>query len=136
MISVLKIYLHSAAWLIGAGMLGAKVLLSTATMPPALAYALFEAYQDGRKHYTEVNGELGKTYTVCCAWFDEYNKPIKSKLNNLNSFKETHTEFVNRRLSILSKRSGFQKSKATFVIKQYRNFSSESNGRCYSQITT
>jgi CRISPR-associated endonuclease/helicase Cas3 len=32
-----------------AGMLGAKVLLSTATMPPALAYALFEAYQEGRK---------------------------------------------------------------------------------------
>jgi CRISPR-associated endonuclease/helicase Cas3 len=34
-----------------AGMLGTNVLLSTATMPPALAYALFEAYQTGRKSF-------------------------------------------------------------------------------------
>ena len=43
-----------------AGMLGSRVLLSTVTMPPALAYALFEAYQAGRKDFTAVNGHNGQ----------------------------------------------------------------------------
>ena len=36
-----------------AGLLGSRVLLSTATMPPALAYALFLAYKDGWEQYSK-----------------------------------------------------------------------------------
>lgn len=55
-----------------AGIMGSRVLLSTATMPPALAYALFQAYKAGWGEYAKANipdwnGE------ICCAWFDEFN---------------------------------------------------------------
>jgi CRISPR-associated endonuclease/helicase Cas3 len=55
-----------------AGMLGAKVLLSTATMPPALAYALFSAYQTGRKAFNEAVQPHQTKKTIVCAWFDEF----------------------------------------------------------------
>ena len=37
------------------GMLGSRVLLSTATMPPALANALFRAYKEGWSQYAKDN---------------------------------------------------------------------------------
>ena len=85
-----------------AGVLGARVLLSTATMPPALAYALFEAYQAGRKDYSLVNGELGHTDTICCAWFDEFGSS-SSTINTIDTFKSSHSSFVEKRISHLRK---------------------------------
>jgi CRISPR-associated endonuclease/helicase Cas3 len=85
-----------------AGVLGSRVLLSTATMPPALAYALFEAYQAGRRDFTAVNGDLGKTDTVCCAWFDE-SGCTHTSINDKDKFRESHSEFVEKRISKLSK---------------------------------
>ncbi|WP_404360687.1 type I-F CRISPR-associated helicase Cas3f [Methylotuvimicrobium sp. KM1] len=86
-----------------AGMLGAKVLLSTATLSPELAFALFEAYQKGRKHYTQVNGELGQTEAVCCAWFDEFKKPMQQKIDTKNGFNDAHKEFIRERIENLGK---------------------------------
>jgi CRISPR-associated endonuclease/helicase Cas3 len=88
-----------------AGMLGSKVLLSTATMPPALAYALFQAYQAGRKEYTRSNWEIGGTNKVCCAWFDEFgtSKIKDAIIDNDQSFKELHTKFVDQRIKELKK---------------------------------
>ncbi len=86
-----------------AGMLGAKVLLSTATLSPELASALFEAYQEGRKHYTQVNGELGQTETVCCAWFDEFKKPIDLKIKSNQDFENAHDTFIEQRIKNLKK---------------------------------
>lgn len=85
-----------------AGVLGSRVLLSTATMPPALAYALFEAYQSGRKDYSKVNGDLGETDTVCCAWFDEFGCN-SSLVNDKHKFREGHAEFVDKRINKLNK---------------------------------
>jgi len=85
-----------------AGVLGSRVLLSTATMPPALAYALFEAYQAGRRDFTLVNGDLGKTDTVCCAWFDEFGCTHTS-INDKDKYKKTHSKFVEKRISKLGK---------------------------------
>jgi len=86
-----------------AGMLGSRILLSTATIPPELASALFEAYQQGRKHYTQVNGEKGELHTVCCAWFDEYKKPISHKISSLKDFDVAHEAFINTRIDKLGK---------------------------------
>ena len=42
--------LHALCRLVNwAGMLGSRVLLSSATLPPVLTEALFEAYRNGRK---------------------------------------------------------------------------------------
>jgi len=84
-----------------AGMLGSRVLLSTATIPPILASTLFTAYQEGRKHYTEVNGELGVTAKVCCAWFDEFKKPQTAILDMVENYEAKHLSFVEKRLKKL-----------------------------------
>ncbi len=88
-----------------AGMLGSRVLLSTATLSPVQAEALFCAYQAGRLEYTKINGELGETGKVCCAWFDEFKKPISNLVDTLTKFKEDHSQFVNDRIDKLKKRS-------------------------------
>ena len=94
-----------------AGMLGSRVLLSTATMPPALAYALFEAYQAGRKDFTAVNGEKGQQDTVCCAWFDEYNCVSSPIATNID-FNEAHGTFINKRVKkLLAEKEVLRKAK-------------------------
>lgn len=85
-----------------AGMLGSRVLLSTATMPPALAYALFEAYQVGRKDFTAVNGEKGELDQVCCAWFDEFGCTYSVVTTN-EQFRSEHSNFINTRVKKLAK---------------------------------
>ena len=86
-----------------AGMLGSRVLLSTATISPSLACTLFTAYQEGRKHYTEVNGELGVTAKVCCAWFDEFKKPQSAIIDSAESYISKHEIFVDKRIRNLKK---------------------------------
>jgi len=95
-----------------AGMLGSRVLLSTATISPALASSLFLAYQSGRKHYTQVNGEHGETTQVCCAWFDEFKKPQSAIIADAASYEKTHNDFVTRRIKNLkNKTSPLRKAK-------------------------
>ena len=84
-----------------AGMLGAKVLLSTATMPPALAYALFEAYQTGRKAFNAATDQSTTQKNVVCAWFDEFGVQTAEQAN-LQSFIKAHDEFIQKRIAKLS----------------------------------
>ncbi len=83
-----------------AGMLGSRVLFSTATMPPSLAYALFLAYQDGWKEYGKANLSI-TTNKITCAWFDEFHSESSSVLD-IKSFRQSHEKFVNKRLKKLS----------------------------------
>ena len=53
-------------------MLGSRVLLTSATLPPALTEALFEAYREGRKAWQAACGQSDRPMNICCAWFDEY----------------------------------------------------------------
>jgi len=56
-----------------AGMLGRKVMLSSATIPPDLALGFFNAYQSGYRLYA-----ASKNFTpvVGCAWIDEFKTDI------------------------------------------------------------
>ncbi|MFI3186050.1 MAG: type I-F CRISPR-associated helicase Cas3f, partial [Methylococcaceae bacterium] len=85
-----------------AGMLGAKVLLSTATMPPALAYALFEAYQEGRKSFNAGTRQQETPKPIVCAWFDEFGAET-SEQQNIQTFIKSHDEFVKKRIANLTK---------------------------------
>ncbi len=62
-----------------AGLLGSRVLLSSATLPPALVQGLFEAYRNGRQHFQRNRGDrpgaAERAPEVCCAWFDESITP-------------------------------------------------------------
>jgi len=83
-----------------AGMLGSRVLLSTATIPPALAYALFQAYQAGWSHYAKANIE-GWSGEVVCAWFDEENICNSEKFKELSGYKKEHEKLVKQRITYL-----------------------------------
>ncbi len=78
-----------------AGMLGARVLLSSATLPPVLVEALFDAYLAGRIIYQQAVGEPNCPVDICCGWFDEYGVR-QSDHNNKENFAQAHNEFVER----------------------------------------
>lgn len=85
-----------------AGMLGSKVLLSTATMPPALAYALYESYRAGWSQYAKANLDSWDQ-SICCAWFDEFTtSDYENRLvSELTAFKQRHKKFVDKRIDNL-----------------------------------
>ena len=102
-----------------AGMLGSRVLLSTATISPALAKSLFSAYQAGRKHYTQVNGEHGELVEVCCAWFDEFKKPVAKIIGDVGLYQTEHNQFVEKRIkNLMDNAKPLRKSK---IIPLHKN---------------
>ena len=105
-----------------AGMLGSKVLLSTATMPPALANALFRAYHAGWGHYAKANIENWDKQ-ITCAWFDEFNcmhsKHKHHDKDDKESFKISHEKFVSGRITnIETKMDAQRKAEIIDVIEE------------------
>ena len=84
-----------------AGLLGARVMLSSATLPPALVTGLFEAYAAGRKQYQENRRQANQPINICCLWVDE-NDQKKQFCSTMESFQQVHTEFVARRVAKLA----------------------------------
>lgn len=88
-----------------AGMLGARVLLSSATLPPALVQGLFEAYRNGRHHFQRHRGDepsrLESAPRVCCAWFDEFEQQVED-CTDADRFIQAHARFAQRRVEQLA----------------------------------
>lgn len=84
------------------GMLGGRVLLSSATIPEALAAGLFAAYQQGRTLFGENCGG-GRPAPLCCAWFDEFGAS-SGEADSLAAFQQQHRAFVEARVSNLAAR--------------------------------
>lgn len=85
-----------------AGMLGSRVLLSSATLPPALVEGLFEAYRAGRAEFAKHRGQPHRTAPICCAWFDEFGAEA-SEHGEVGSYRMAHKNYVDKRLIRLSK---------------------------------
>lgn len=85
-----------------AGMLGSRVLLSSATLPPALVQALYEAYVAGRKEFNNACGTSGSSADVCCAWFDEFGV-FQADHSQPEPFTVDHQKFVDKRVRKLEK---------------------------------
>jgi CRISPR-associated endonuclease/helicase Cas3 len=79
-----------------AGLLGARVLLSSATLPPALVHGLFEAYRNGRQHYQRNRGAAATGTGICCAWIDEFDVQ-QTDCPEGPGFLQAHTAFATRR---------------------------------------
>jgi len=84
-----------------AGLLGSRVLLSSATLPPALIQGLFAAYLEGRRSFQANRGQPGQPLAVCCAWFDEYGVD-SSEHAVAQSFVDSHGAFVGQRMATLA----------------------------------
>ena len=83
------------------GMLGARVLLSSATLPPALLRGLYDAYRDGREQFQRNRGEPGLPVDICCAWFDEHDRQHQDCATG-EQFAEAHDRFARLRHSRLA----------------------------------
>lgn len=84
-----------------AGLLGSRVLLSSATLPPALVHGLYEAYRSGREAYQRHRGEPGLPVDICCAWFDENDRQHYDCADG-DAFSAAHAAFAERRLKRLA----------------------------------
>ena len=85
-----------------AAMLGRKVMISSATIPPAMAQGYFNAYRQGWEIYSKYKS-LTKSI-IGCAFIDEFNskiETIKPNDNCLNSYEDLHQKFINKRVEKL-----------------------------------
>lgn len=86
-----------------AGLLGARVVLSSATLPPALVQGMFMAYQAGRRHYRHNRGRHGREgapVEVPCLWTDEFGTQTEPATDDAG-FAAAHARFVDRRVAKL-----------------------------------
>ncbi len=89
-----------------AGMLGRKVMISSATIPPALAEGFFHAYQHGWQLYCAF--KRLKNTNVTGMWVDEFKSQIKIiSLNEpqktIEDYRSYHQKFVGYRIQALEK---------------------------------
>lgn len=89
-----------------AGMLGARVLLSSATLPPDLVSGLFDAYRHGRMQYQRNRGSGGGQALpppdVPCMWVDEF-KSTSVDCGDQAGYSAAHADFVGARVRALKK---------------------------------
>lgn len=86
-----------------AGLLGSRVLLSSATLPPALVEGLFLAYRAGRAVYQRHRSERpGEPANICCLWIDEFHKNLTVQdCADGAAFRAAHTQYVHKRVAQL-----------------------------------
>lgn len=89
-----------------AGMLGARVVLSSATLPPSLVQGMYLAYRAGRHHYRRNRGQQrvadDAPLDVPCLWADEFGAQTVICLDD-SDFTAAHARFVERRVAELRK---------------------------------
>ncbi|WP_414147422.1 type I-F CRISPR-associated helicase Cas3f [Erwinia sp. BNK-24-b] len=91
-----------------AGMLGSRVLLSSATLPPSLVLALYNAYRNGRAEWHKNAGLTEEAPPVCCAWFDEYESAHQDIATG-SDFRKQHDAFVAERVKKLQQSAALRK---------------------------
>ncbi len=102
-----------------AGLLGSRVLFSSATLPPALIQTLFNAYRAGRQDYQLACGQPGAPVNICCAWFDEY-ETTQQDVVDAYQFQEQHNIFVNKRIGRLKETVPLRKAELVPIISETR----------------
>lgn len=89
-----------------AGLLGARILLSSATLPPSLVQGMFQAYRAGRQIYQQNRGpQAGVANTLCeipCLWIDEFSVH-HHVVQDADSYANAHDKFVQQRVKALLK---------------------------------
>ena len=88
-----------------AGMLGRKVMISSATIPPDLAEGYFNAYQAGWDIFAKMRG---KKTAIGCTWIDEF-KTVTKSISNKESYQKEHGKFINKRIAKLDQQPAKRK---------------------------
>lgn len=103
------------------GMLGRKVMLSSATIPPDLAEGYFNAYRKGWEIFQK-RRDAGKS--IGCAWIDEFNTVVETVAEVTDSdhqqrYRELHQRFIDKRIRKLGKAQPKRKGKITACSHLY-----------------
>ncbi|MCT7357680.1 type I-F CRISPR-associated helicase Cas3f [Thalassolituus pacificus] len=89
-----------------AGLLGSRVILSSATLPPALVAGMFMAYRQGRQHYLNNRGadggETNSMADIPCLWVDEFGVQ-STTVKTAELFEQQHQQFIGQRVAQLAK---------------------------------
>ena len=95
-----------------AGMLGRKVMISSATIPPDLAEGYFNAYKKGWQLYSKTRDVTGD---IACIWADEFKTDLhtihsaKSE-EAIESYRARHEAFIDKRVKNLNKQPAKRKA--------------------------
>lgn len=93
-----------------AGMLGRKVMISSATIPPAMAEGYFNAYREGWLLYSKTRNVSA---TVGCAWIDEFStqvEDISPQQTAEESYSQAHNRYVEKRVARLNQQPARRKA--------------------------
>jgi len=90
-----------------AGMLGRKVMISSATIPPDLAEGYFNAYKKGWQLFCKTRDAKSE---IVSAWIDEFKTEVSlikssNSENALEDYREVHAKFIKKRVLNLEKES-------------------------------
>jgi len=102
-----------------AGLLGSKVLLSSATLTPSHVSALYQSYCEGRRDYQTACASSSQL-NVPCAWFDEYQS-VSAYPDTVKEYETSHKAFIKKRLSKLAKET--PKRKLRWVSLEQEQYS-------------
>lgn len=86
-----------------AAMLGRKVMISSATIPPDLAEGYFKAYRDGWQLFCKTRDA---STTIGCAWIDEFKTQVVSNTeltapDAIKNYRQSHARFIEKRVGKL-----------------------------------
>jgi CRISPR-associated endonuclease/helicase Cas3 len=95
-----------------AGMLGRKVMISSATIPPDLAEGYYYAYQSGWSIFATMRQQ---SQLIGCAWVDEYSTQVttfesQKEAQAMPVYQAAHQQFVNKRNLALQKQTAKRKA--------------------------
>jgi CRISPR-associated endonuclease/helicase Cas3 len=86
-----------------AGMLGRKVMISSATIPPDLAEGYFNAYKKGWQLFAKTREAKNE---IVCAWVDEFKTEVTlvngaKNMEAIENYRGAHAKFIKKRVSNL-----------------------------------
>ena len=96
------------------GLMGGRVVFSSATLPPSLMEALYGAYAAGRGEFNRAT--LGETPPIPCGWIDE-NGTQSQTVADTAQFAQAQQLFVAKRLQRLSQLAAKQCAEIIPVVK-------------------
>jgi len=114
------------------GMLGGKVMISSATIPPDLAEGYFNAYKKGWQLFCKTREAKNE---IVCAWIDEFKTAVLAvnvfdSNKAIESYAEQHNDFIDKRVSKLSK----QKVKRKVDVIECQDELGKEEGIYFSKI--
>lgn len=110
-----------------AGMLGRKVMISSATIPPDLAEGYFNTYQKGWLLFCKTRDSSS---TAGCAWIDEFGTKLEEISPNSDGssspadYRKQHNQFIQKRIKKLQAQPARRKAE---IIRCKELYSSQKN---------